>query len=87
MTSKHEIIAGWLAAGLSTTEAATIVGCSVTYARAVRNRVRNKKDRGFITYASEAVRRRERYLTDPEHAASVRAQKAKHRERRKHQSP
>lgn len=87
MTSKHDAIAGWLAMGLSTTEVAKIVDCTVTYARAVRNRVRNKQKHGSITYPSEAPRRRERFKTDPEYAAARRRWQATYKAKKQQAQP
>jgi transposase len=66
--TKSEQIRQLLERGLSTTEIAARVGVSVTYARAVRNRLRNKLARGSSEYPAERARRRERYRTDPEFA-------------------
>jgi hypothetical protein len=71
--TKSDKIRDLLAMGLSTTEIAACVGVSVTYARVVRNRLRNKPAHGFGDYPAERERRRERYRTEPEFRARAHA--------------
>ena len=73
--TKTDKIRAMLDRGKTTTEISELLGVTVTYARAVRNRVRNKATTGTSMYPNQLATqrrvKRELYHNDPEYRERV----------------